>query len=106
MLTISRSHSSARGEAGVHAIRDALNLAQCIGNIDASNDHGESSTEKAIEDYQEEMLQRSRVTVQRNINASRVDPSSMGWGGRDIEPLEEEENISLESIGRVGKVIA
>jgi hypothetical protein len=29
----------------------------------------------------------------------------MGWGGRDIEPLEEE-HISLETIGRIDKVVA
>lgn len=86
-------------------MRDALNLAECIGNIDPNNDHDGYSTKKAIGVYQEEMLQRSRVTVQRNIEASRMDPSSMGWGGRSIEPLEEE-HISLEDIGRVEKVVA
>lgn len=95
----------ARGEAGVHAMRDALNLAECISNIDATSDHGGFSTKKAIEVYQEEMLQRSRVTVQKHIEASRLDPSSMGWGGRDIGPLEEE-SISLESIGRAETVTA
>lgn len=85
-------------------MRDALNLAECIGNIDPNNDHDGHSTKKAIGVYQEEMLQRSRVTVQKNIEASRMDPSSMGWGGRDIEPLEEE-HISLGKIGRVEKAV-
>lgn len=84
-------------------MRDALNLAECIGNIDPSNDRDGYSTKKAIGAYQEEMLQRSRVTVQRNVEASRMNSSSMGWGGRDIEPLEEE-NISLANIGRVKAV--
>lgn len=99
------SRSLARGEAGVHAMRDALSLADCIANIDAPNDHGGSSSKKAIQSYQEEMLRRSRVTVQKNIEASRLEPSSMGWGGRDIEPLEGE-SISLESIGRAETIMA
>lgn len=82
-----------------------MNLAESIGNIDPANDHGGSSTKKAIEVYQEEMIRRSRATVKRNVEASRLDPSAMGWGGRDIEPLEEE-NISLDNIGRVEKVTA
>lgn len=86
-------------------MRDALKLAECIGNIDTTNDHGGSSTKKAIEAYQEEMLRRSRAAVQRNVDASRLDASSMGWGGRDIEPVEEE-HISLETIGRVYKATA
>lgn len=81
-------------------MRDALNLAECIGNIDPTNDQDGSSTKKALGVYQEEMLQRSRATVKRNVDASRLDPSSMGWGGRDVELLEEE-HISLENIGRV-----
>lgn len=85
-------------------MRDALNLAECVGNIDANNDHSGRSTKKAIGVYQEEMLKRSRVTVQKNIEASRMDSSSMGWGGRDIEPLEEE-HISLENIARVDKAV-
>lgn len=86
-------------------MRDALNLAECIGNIDATNDHGGSSKKKAIEVYQDEMLRRSRAAVQGNVDAStRLNSSSMGLAGRDIEPLEEQ-NISLETIGRVNKVI-
>lgn len=81
-------------------MRDGLNLAECIGNIDPSNDHDGSSTKNAIGVYQEEMLRRSRETVKRNVDASKMDPSSMGWGGRGIEPLKEE-HISLENIGRV-----
>lgn len=86
-------------------MRDALNLAECIGTIDAVNDHGGSSTKKALEAYQEEMIRRSRAAVQRNVDASRLDLSAMGWGGRDIVPLEEE-NISLEAIGRIEKAVA
>lgn len=86
-------------------MRDALKLAECIGNIDRTDDHDGSSTKKAIGTYQEEMLRRSRATVQRNVDASNFDTSSMGWGGRDIEPLEPE-NISLENIGRVEKATA
>lgn len=85
-------------------MRDALNLAECIGKIDLPNDHDGSSTKKAIEAYQEEMIQRSRETVKRNVDASRMDPSSMGWGGRGLE-LVEEEHISLENIRRVEKAI-
>lgn len=81
-------------------MRDALNLAECIGNIDPTNDQDGSSTKKALGVYQEEMLRRSRATVKRNVDASRLDPSSMGWGGRDVELLEEK-HISLETIGRV-----
>lgn len=86
-------------------MRDSLNLAECIGNIDPTNDQDGSSTKKAIGVYQEEMLPRSRATVRRNIDASRMDPYSMGWGGRGIEPLEEE-HISLENIARLGKATA
>lgn len=82
-----------------------MNLAESIGKIDSANDHGGSSTKKSIELYQEEMIRRSRATVKRNVEASRLDPSAMGWGGRDIEPLEEE-NISLDNIGRVEKLTA
>lgn len=86
-------------------MRDALNLAECIGNIDPTDDHDGSSTKKAIGVYQEEMIRRGRVTVQRNVAASRLDESSLGWGGRGIEPLEEE-HISLENIRRVRKATA
>lgn len=86
-------------------MRDALNLAECIGNIDPSNDNDGSSTRNAIGVYQEEMLRRSRETVKRNVDASNMDPASMGWGGRGIE-LVEEEHISLENIGRVEKTIS
>lgn len=86
-------------------MRDALSLAECIGSIDPANDHDGSSTKKAIGVYQEEMLRRSRATVQKNVEASRMDPSSMGWGGRGLVPLEEE-NISLETIRRVEKASA
>lgn len=86
-------------------MRDALNLAECIGNIDPSNDYDGSSTKNAIEVYNEEMLRRSRETVKRNVDASNMDPASMGWGGRGIE-LVEEEHISLGNIGRVEKTIS
>ncbi|KAK2614239.1 hypothetical protein N8I77_001085 [Diaporthe amygdali] len=89
-----------RGEAGVHAMMDALKLAECIGNINAVNDHDGSSTKSAVSIYQEEMLRRSQATVRKNVDASSLNLSSMGWGGRDVQPLEWE-SISLEEIGRV-----
>lgn len=79
---------------------DALKLAECIGNINAVNDHDGSSTKSAVSIYQEEMLRRSQATVRKNVDASSLNLSSMGWGGRDVQPLEWE-SISLEEIGRV-----
>ncbi|KAI3395126.1 hypothetical protein diail_1741 [Diaporthe ilicicola] len=94
-----------RGEAGVHAMMDALKLAECIGKIEAINETEDSGTRTAVSMYHEEMIPRSNVTVQRNLDAGEPDSSSMGWGGRAVEPLEEK-RISLGDIGRLEKALA
>ncbi|KAL1859505.1 hypothetical protein Daus18300_009650 [Diaporthe australafricana] len=93
-----------RGEAGVHAMRDALKLAESIGNINAINDVEGSSTKMAVAIYNEEMIRRGSIAVQKNIDANKLNAKSMGWGGRDFEPLEEE-HISLQNVGRLNMAL-
>ena len=82
----------------MHALWDGINLAKCIAEIDPANDANGSETKKALAKYQEEMLQRASATVPRNIEASRPDSNAHGWGGRDVEPLEFEDDLILDKI--------
>lgn len=81
-------------------MRDALKLAASIANINAINDTEGSSTKMAVAIYNEEMIRRGSIAVQKNIDANKLNSKSIGWGGRDFEPLEEEQ-ISLENVGRL-----
>jgi len=62
---------SVRGEGGVHAMRDGLNLARTISNI-ANAGAGEEAVQQGLADYQREMLERGR-------NAIKL--SRGNWGG-------------------------
>ncbi|KAI1771041.1 putative monooxygenase [Hypoxylon cercidicola] len=67
-----------RGEGGVHAIRDALNLGRTLGQL-KSNDTRE--IESLLGPYQREMIERGVPAVQ----GSRMQGSTNSYGGTDTD---------------------
>ncbi|XDG05489.1 hypothetical protein ABKA04_005104 [Annulohypoxylon sp. FPYF3050] len=84
-----------RGEGGVHAIRDALNLAKALGRLDL-NKSGEINSILGL--YQDEMLQRGAAAVRKSRNAQKANSGGGGetmvWGRTPVEAPEE--NILLK----------
>ncbi|KAI0893022.1 putative monooxygenase [Annulohypoxylon nitens] len=84
-----------RGEGGVHAIRDALNLAKALGRLDL-NKSGEINSSLGL--YQDEMLQRGAAAVRKSRNAQKANSGGGGetmvWGRTPVEAPEE--NILLK----------
>ncbi|KAI1086378.1 putative monooxygenase [Rostrohypoxylon terebratum] len=84
-----------RGEGGVHAIRDALNLAKALGRLDLKKS---GNIEPILGSYQDEMLQRCGAAVRRSRNALTVNTGGGGemivWGRTPVEAPEE--NILLK----------
>lgn len=85
-----------RGEGGVHALRDALNLSKAIGQL-KSNDTKE--IESLFGSYQKEMLERGA----RAVRASRsqhsletiADGQIVAWGQTPVEVPDE--TITIEA---------
>ncbi|KAI6080772.1 putative monooxygenase [Hypoxylon rubiginosum] len=88
-----------RGEGGVHAIRDALNLGKVLGQLE-SNDTQEIKS--LLGPYQEEMIERGIPAVQgsriQGSNAHNTNTSAeskiISWG--QVPKHAPEETISLE----------
>ncbi|KAI1378166.1 putative monooxygenase [Hypoxylon crocopeplum] len=84
-----------RGEGGVHALRDALNLGKVLGQL-RSNDSGE--IESLLGPYQKEMLERGAAAVKASRDAQKVNVGGRGelmsWG--QVAVPTPEETISLE----------
>ncbi|OTA82851.1 hypothetical protein M434DRAFT_378823 [Hypoxylon sp. CO27-5] len=84
-----------RGEGGVHALRDALNLGKALGQLN-SNDSDE--IESLLGPYQREMLERGILAVRASRNAQRVNTVGEGkltaWG--QVAVPVPEERVSLE----------
>ncbi|KAI0886985.1 putative monooxygenase [Annulohypoxylon maeteangense] len=84
-----------RGEGGVHAIRDALNLGKALGQLN-SNECSEIKSLLGL--YQEEMLERGVLAVRGSRNAQKVNSGEDGdarvWNRAPVEAPEE--NILLK----------
>ncbi|KAI2466939.1 putative monooxygenase [Annulohypoxylon bovei var. microspora] len=84
-----------RGEGGVHAIRDALNLGKALAQL-KSNESGE--IEAVLGSYQKEMLERGVAAVRKSRHAQTVNSAGGGetfaWGRFAVEAPEE--NVSLK----------
>ncbi|KAI0849365.1 putative monooxygenase [Daldinia vernicosa] len=88
--------SQFRGEGGVHALRDAINLSKAIGQL-KSNDTSE--IESLLGPYQKEMLERGVRAVKASRNQRSFDNLSDGkivaWGQTPVEIPDE--TITLEA---------
>lgn len=82
-----------RGEGGVHAFRDALNLAKII---TAFQEVGE--VKAAFEKYQEEMIPRGLAATRASRAQSKYQEGESVIWGQTLRKLAEE-TISLESCG-------
>ncbi|KAK6953229.1 hypothetical protein Daesc_005529 [Daldinia eschscholtzii] len=85
-----------RGEGGVHALRDALNLSKAIAQI-KSNDTDEIKSLLGL--YQEEMLERGLQAVRasrRQHTFENMKGGIMAWGQKAIEVPDE--TITLEAV--------
>ncbi|KAI1455123.1 putative monooxygenase [Annulohypoxylon moriforme] len=84
-----------RGEGGVHAIRDALNLGKALGQLTSNKS---SEIESLLDPYQKEMLERGVTAVRKSRNAQNANSGGDGkmvlWGRAPVEAPEE--NISLK----------
>ncbi|KAI0023336.1 putative monooxygenase [Xylariomycetidae sp. FL0641] len=84
-----------RGEGGMHAFRDAINLSKLLSQVDRSDPQ---SIQATMRSYQEEMLPRGRAAVQASRGAIENNQDSRNkaimWGYAAV-PLPEEK-ISLE----------
>ncbi|KAI1103393.1 putative monooxygenase [Jackrogersella minutella] len=67
-----------RGEGGVHAIRDSLNLGKILGRLNL-NELGDM--ESHLSPYHKEMLERGAAAVRSSRNAQRV---NSGWKGKSV----------------------
>ncbi|KAI1407932.1 putative monooxygenase [Hypoxylon sp. FL1857] len=83
-----------RGEGGVHALRDALNLGKALGRLN-SNDRNE--IEALLGPYQGEALERGIAATRASRNAQRVNTAGEGnltaWG--QVAVPAPEEHVSL-----------
>ncbi|XXH02031.1 hypothetical protein Hte_008396 [Hypoxylon texense] len=89
-----------RGEGGVHAIRDALNLGRALGQL-SSNDTRE--IESLLGPYQREMIERGIPAVRGSRMQGSTNAHSPNTGGEDkivawgqVPKPAPEETISLE----------
>ncbi|KAI1126980.1 FAD/NAD(P)-binding domain-containing protein [Nemania abortiva] len=85
-----------RGEGGVHAIRDALNISSVFGHIDPEDP---TSIGIALKPFQREILKRGSAAVKLSRNATRNNQQAqnaiMTWG-HVAKPLTEEK-VLLEN---------
>ncbi|KAI0007152.1 putative monooxygenase [Xylariaceae sp. FL0662B] len=84
-----------RGEGGMQAIRDALNLSKALGQLDSNEPRAIQAT---LAPYQREMLDRGANSVALSRNAFKQNPKGTGrivaWGQDAVQVPEE--NITLE----------
>ncbi|KAI1367080.1 FAD/NAD(P)-binding domain-containing protein [Xylaria arbuscula] len=84
-----------RGEGGMHAIRDALNLGKVIERLRGSFPNGSQS---ALESYHQEILERGGRAVELSRNAHKhnqeANAAIMAWGS--VATYIPEEKVSLE----------
>ncbi|KAI1339723.1 FAD/NAD(P)-binding domain-containing protein [Xylariaceae sp. FL0016] len=70
-----------RGEGGMHAIRDAMNLADALGQVDMTK---EGSLQANLQNYQQEMSRRGLDAVRNSRNAIsnnvRTSNKIIAWG--------------------------
>ncbi|KAI1075173.1 putative monooxygenase [Whalleya microplaca] len=85
-----------RGEGGMQAIRDALNLSKILGRL-SSNERRD--IEASLAPYQQEMLDRGAKAVEASRNAlkqnAKRDGKVVAWGQNAVTMPEE--NITLEN---------
>ncbi|CAJ2509624.1 Uu.00g146500.m01.CDS01 [Anthostomella pinea] len=84
-----------RGEGGMHALRDAINLSKVLSQLDMGDPR---SMETAMASYQQEITSRGVEAVRMSRNAITNNNSGgkiISWG-HEAKPLPEE-HVSLES---------
>ncbi|KAI2631412.1 putative monooxygenase [Hypomontagnella submonticulosa] len=84
-----------RGEGGVHALRDALNLGKAIGQLNSTSYH---DIKAALGPYQQEVIERGVPAVLASRNAYKTNAGGggkfYGWGKPAVPKVEEK--ISLK----------
>ncbi|KAI0379437.1 putative monooxygenase [Hypomontagnella monticulosa] len=84
-----------RGEGGVHALRDALNLGRAIGQLSSA---GSDEIKSVLGPYQKEVIERGVPAVIASRNAYKVNATGngkvFGWGKAAV--IKPEETISLK----------